>query len=190
MSVSTYTCPNCGQWLGITGPGSGTDEDYAAEEHYASEVEYHESGQCAPVVAVEAAAAPDPRVAGLRALADLIESKGLTGRFCGDNECFPLDIHVDTKTEAAAWARALTDVTKRAAHSSDNMLINGRAGGVHVRVWVDRNEVCERVVVGTREVTKTVPSPDAPMVEVTETVEDVEWICSPLLADEPQAVSA
>jgi hypothetical protein len=55
--------------------------------------------------------------------------------------------------------------------------------GVQLSVSVDREAVCRRVVTGTREVTKAVPSPDAPMVEVTETIEDVEWVCEPLLAE-------
>lgn len=49
-----------------------------------------------------------------------------------------------------------------------------------------RAEVCERVVVGTETVTKTVPDPaklaEVPEIEVTETVETVEWVCRPLLA--------
>jgi hypothetical protein len=52
-------------------------------------------------------------------------------------------------------------------------------------VLCDRNEVCEKVVTGTREVTKEVPDPEAlaavPKVTVTETVEDVEWRCHPIL---------
>lgn len=126
-------------------------------------------------------------IEGLRALADLLETRGLTGRSDGDNEFSPFNVHVDTKAEAAAWARALTDVTKAPATSVESLLIDGRAGALHVRVWVDRAEVCERVVTGTREVTRTVPAPDAPMVEVTETVEDVEWVCSPLLAEDRES---
>lgn len=52
-----------------------------------------------------------------------------------------------------------------------------------VNIITDREAVCRRVVTGTREVTKTVPAPGADTVEVTETVEDVEWVCDePLLA--------
>ncbi|MEV6879145.1 hypothetical protein [Amycolatopsis sp. NPDC051128] len=51
-----------------------------------------------------------------------------------------------------------------------------------------RGEVCERVVTGIETVTKTVRDPAAlaavPTVEVTETVENVEWVCRPLLAAE------
>lgn len=57
---------------------------------------------------------------------------------------------------------------------------------VKVDVYAGRDEVCERVVVGTREVTEEVPDPEAlaavPTVSVTKTVEDVEWKCLPLLA--------
>jgi heme-binding NEAT domain protein len=54
-------------------------------------------------------------------------------------------------------------------------------------VSVDREEICERIVTGTREVTVEVPDPEqlaaVPTVSVTKTVEDVEWICRPLLDD-------
>jgi hypothetical protein len=55
--------------------------------------------------------------------------------------------------------------------------------GLELDVTVKRPAVCERVVTGTREVVKTVPAPDAPTVQVTEVVEDVEWVCGPLLAE-------
>lgn len=61
-----------------------------------------------------------------------------------------------------------------------------RFGEVGLYVYAGRGEVCERIVTGTREVTKEVPDPKAlaevPKVTVTETVEDVEWKCTPLLA--------
>ena len=66
-------------------------------------------------------------------------------------------------------------------------------GGVYASVVVDRPAVCERVVTAVREVTREVPDPEAlaalPTTTVTETVEDVEWRCLPLLADD-EAVSA
>lgn len=126
-------------------------------------------------------------IAGLRMLADLIETNALTGRSDGDNVFSPFNVHVDTKAEAAAWARALTEVTKTPATSSDSLLIEGRAGTLHVRVWVDRDEVCERIVTGQREVTKEVVT----AVETVTVTEDiVEWRCSPLLADDAGPVNA
>ncbi len=49
-------------------------------------------------------------------------------------------------------------------------------------ITADRDAVCERVVTGTRQVTRTVPAVEAkPGRTVTETVEDVEWDCGPVL---------
>lgn len=58
-------------------------------------------------------------------------------------------------------------------------------GSLSLLVQVARAEVCTRKVVATREVVRTIPaSPATPAVSeytVTETVEDVEWECQPLL---------
>jgi hypothetical protein len=63
-----------------------------------------------------------------------------------------------------------------------------RFGLVGIEANARRDEVCERVVVGTETVTKRVPDPDllaqVPEVEVTETVDKVEWVCRPLLAED------
>jgi hypothetical protein len=57
---------------------------------------------------------------------------------------------------------------------------------IDIEVYGKRAEVCERVVVGTEEVEEEVPDPEAlaavPRVKVTKTVEQVKWVCSPLLA--------
>lgn len=57
----------------------------------------------------------------------------------------------------------------------------------------DREQVCERVVVGTREVTEEVPDPEAlaavPTTTVTRTEEIVEWECRPLLAGDTAGAS-
>ncbi|GLZ34857.1 hypothetical protein Lesp02_70440 [Lentzea sp. NBRC 105346] len=59
-------------------------------------------------------------------------------------------------------------------------------GCVGLHVYAARDEVCERVVVGTREVVEEVPDPEAlaavPTTTVTRTEEIVEWQCKPLLA--------
>lgn len=58
------------------------------------------------------------------------------------------------------------------------------APGVILEVIVEREAVCRRVVTGTREVTRTIPAIEAqPEREVTETVEDVEWECEPVLPE-------
>lgn len=60
-----------------------------------------------------------------------------------------------------------------------------------VKCLVYRKEICERVVIGTREVKEKVPDPelleaatkDIPMVETVRTIEDVEWQCHSIMGD-------
>ena len=65
------------------------------------------------------------------------------------------------------------------------MEYSGEVDGVKWKVVAAREAVCERVVTGTETVTKSVPDPSilVPLVEVTEEVETVEWVCSPLLQE-------
>jgi hypothetical protein len=61
-------------------------------------------------------------------------------------------------------------------------------GPVHLYAYAPRAEVCERVVVGTREVVEEVKDPEAlaavPMITQTRVEEIVEWQCRPILAAE------
>jgi hypothetical protein len=63
-----------------------------------------------------------------------------------------------------------------------------RFGPVKVQFIADRDDVCERVVTGTREVTEEVPDPEmlaaVPKTTVTRTEEVVEWKCRPLLGED------
>ena len=59
--------------------------------------------------------------------------------------------------------------------------MRGSIGGLQVRPWAMRDQVCRKVVKGTKEVTAEVP---VTFTTVTTTVEDVEWVCEPLLAAE------
>lgn len=95
-----------------------------------------------------------------------------------------------TKEQMVAWSRVLTGkADKHVDDGSDRygFELHGQVHGFKTKVLVDRAEVCQRIVTGTREVTKDVLDPDAlatvPTVTVTETVEDVEWVCTPLLAE-------
>lgn len=65
-------------------------------------------------------------------------------------------------------------------------------GPIKLTVQVERPAVCERVVIATKEVTREVPAQPAVSAHtVTETVEEVEWRCEPLLAGaEPERVTA
>lgn len=130
------------------------------------------------------------QIAGIRELADWLESHPeVPMPFALDDG--DLSIHVtphrveDPKATLAAVAKALPGkVTKSANDASGHFNLNGSVGGIKLHVIAYRNEVCERVVTGTREVTKTIPDPmvTVPTIEVTEVVEDVEWVCGSVLA--------
>lgn len=102
----------------------------------------------------------------------------------------PIYIYGDeARTTMASIARSMADtggtVQKRAKDSTESYQVWREFAGLVLVATARRNEVCERVVTGTREVTKEVPDPEAlaavPTVTVTEVVEDVDWVCAPLL---------
>lgn len=95
----------------------------------------------------------------------------------------------DPRTKVASIVRAMTEpgtaVQKRVKDSTQSYQVWREFGGLVLLATASRDEVCERVVVGTREVTVEEPDPEAlaavPTVSVTKVVEDVEWVCAPLL---------
>jgi hypothetical protein len=99
----------------------------------------------------------------------------------------------DPKGDLARCIRILPGpIQKRVWGSESNSYFDAiaKVGSIEIHVGAYRDQVCERVVTGTREVTETVPDPTVrvPLVEVTKTVEDVEWVCGSLMA--PPAVEA
>jgi hypothetical protein len=93
----------------------------------------------------------------------------------------------DPRAELAKFARIMPGpLRKEAKQAGGTFGLAGKMHGLHFDAVAYRSAVCERVVTGTGTVTRTVPDPDAlanvPTVEVTETVEHVEWVCAPLLA--------
>jgi len=127
-------------------------------------------------------------IAGLRMLADALETNPeltlpYTGRTTTTINVIPFD---NQREQLAAWARVLPGRKEKQPRGQYFDLI-GAFRGLKMMVICHRDEVCERVVLGTREVTETVPDPDliaaVPTVTVTKTVEDVVWRCRPLLAD-------
>jgi hypothetical protein len=134
-------------------------------------------------------------VKGLRAYADALEA---------NPEALPLPYHGiateivmyfldadDPRAEMAAAARALHCNFRKSVVESENdpggtLRLSGKLHGLGVELAAYRSAVCERVVTGTHEVTEKVQDPEAlaavPEIEVTRVVEDVEWICSPVLA--------
>ncbi|MFC0546896.1 hypothetical protein [Kutzneria chonburiensis] len=128
------------------------------------------------------------QVAGLRALADLIESNpdllGTSTYMRALNIWWALDAKQLADIARAGLAHGAT-VSKTAY--GDTYSIGLDFGAVTAHALAIRTRVCERVVLGVDTVTRHVPDPDAlanvPTVEVTETVERVEWKCVPLLAE-------
>ena len=141
----------------------------------------------------------DPRVeyiAGLRALADLLEQNpDLEPPYHG----FATDMLIiprrGQRAVLAAWARALPG--RKQKDPVDNLYrLSGALRGLKLMVVCNREEVCEKRVLRTETVTETVPDPvyvaAAPLVERETELEIVEWVCTPsILAEpEPAAVSA
>jgi hypothetical protein len=61
-------------------------------------------------------------------------------------------------------------------------------GPIYVQAYTERSEVCERVVLGTREVVEEVKDPVAlaavPTITQTRTEDIIRWECKPLLVGE------
>lgn len=115
---------------------------------------------------------------GLRDLADWLDTHPETDLYRVEARAMP---HDDAET-VRVWARAMKPCDK---DYGDNLFTLRRMfGPVELGAVFWRSTVCEKVVT-TRQETKLVPDPAVvvPMVEVTETVEDVEWVCAPVLAE-------
>lgn len=129
---------------------------------------------------------------GLRALADMIEhSPHIRVAYLDSFNVWCPD---DAETMAEIARIGLRHGAKIEKEISGEMYNLAVAfGPVKALALAFRHQVCERVVVGTETVTKTVPDPEklaeVPLVDVTEDVETVEWQCRPLLASDSGAVS-
>lgn len=99
----------------------------------------------------------------------------------------------DPRPVMAEWARRGKASGARVEKSFDEQwgAVTLHFGLVDLHIYSDRDAVCTRVVVGTREVEVEEPDPEAlaavPTVTRTVTVEDVQWQCHPLLADAERA---
>lgn len=146
----------------------------------------------APAVEVDERAA---YTAGLRALADALDAHPeIPLPFDGIGTTLSIAFHgheFETDRVAAMTSAARLLMPGQRTKHADNAYyrVRGALHGLRIEVWAMREQVCERVVRGTKHVTREVPDPDAlaavPTTTVTETIEDVEWVCRPLLADEP-----
>jgi len=91
----------------------------------------------------------------------------------------------DAREAMATVARAMGKAEKIVDERTGEFKIYRQFAGFKLVASAGREEVCERVVTGTREIVEEVPDPDAlaavPKVTVTKVVEDIEWVCQPLL---------
>ena len=140
----------------------------------------------------------DTYTAGLRALADLLDNNPdvrLPDRMSRD---FSWGVHGTHVPEGKAVPAALAALARtiipgvRTKRADDAYYrVTGKLLGLNLEVWGIRDQVCNKVVTGTETVTREIPDPDAlaavPTTTVTETIDTVEWICAPLLADEVTA---
>lgn len=133
--------------------------------------------------------------ADLRALADMVEANPEIGQMTRFQFAFDrMLVSVNGREEVVALARAgiRTAGVRVAKHQGERWAgVDLHFGGrLSLHVYTDREDVCERIVTGTREVVEEIPDPEAlaavPKVTVTKTVEEVEWRCMPLLAPDDQ----
>jgi len=96
----------------------------------------------------------------------------------------------DPRAEVAAAARAFPCSWRKSVRDDGDgpgvFHLTGELDALKVELTAYRNDVCTRIVTGTREITETVKDPAAlaevPEIEVTRVVEDVTWDCGSLLA--------
>ena len=136
--------------------------------------------------------------AALREAADLLDAHRDLPKAYVSTGSFGATIHwfIESATDDAATQKATAAQIIRAVggtwdktpSDSGTFYFRQKRDPLRFVITVTRDAVCERVVTGTREVTYTVPAQDAvPAQTFTEVVEDVEWVCAPLLADAPAA---
>lgn len=152
------------------------------------------SNETSTSVAVASVASADParteKIAALFELALLLEQNPdlpIPFEMDGSHLNIMLMSEKDPRAALARIVRILPGtIDKRVWSHGENNYFDAiaKVGTIEIRVGAYRDQVCERIVTGTREVTQTVPDPsvEVPLVEVTKTVEDIEWVCSPLLS--------
>lgn len=111
-------------------------------------------------------------IAGLRALADHYEAHpDLHLPHLPD---YSAAFHIFPRHDLDAQSAALGGLRRKEWGDELYGVTRDFGGGVTVSIKVPREQVCERVQVGTKK--KWVPAPDAPMVEVEEPV--YTWVCN------------
>jgi len=149
----------------------------------------------AAAMTADEAAARAAHIAGLRALADKLETcPEVPLPFDGRTE--PVTFHFladgDPGAAMAAAARALGGRWKKSTRDYGDagggayLDLTGALHGLKIKLTAYRDAVCQRIVTGTREVTERAQDPGllaaVPFTDVTKTVDTVSWVCSPIMA--------
>lgn len=131
--------------------------------------------------------------AGLRQLADILDNHPEVPlpyegslRDAGRFSFHFLHLGEEARTEMASVRRALGVPLEKTISHDKYFDLKGNLHGLYFTLTAFRKDVCQRVVVATREVEVTEPDPKAvaalPTVTRKVEIEDVEWVCSPILA--------
>lgn len=137
------------------------------------------------------------QAAGLRSLADMIEAHPEFAGALRYTNLSEINIPVATAENPRAVIRSFARAGKQFGAEVKKKVTDNWAGvllifdPISLCVYAKREQVCRRVIVGTETVTKKIPDPEAlkdvPQIEVTETEEQYEWLCEPLLAEDVAA---
>jgi len=141
----------------------------------------------------------DDMAKGLVNLANMIRKNPQLAdemRITFDRMMVPVSTAADPTAMMAAFVRARHDghatVSKTETTDSHAMVMLHLSDSVALQVYAQRDLVCERIVVGTEQVTETVPDPEAlaKVPTITQTVdrEIVEWSCPSILAASAERV--
>lgn len=124
----------------------------------------------------------------LRAAADWLEATELPdGVFVIVGQGPKLSLFCHNTEDFRAVRRIVGRVTKEPGQDTYGMILVGTvADVVPVKIWPPAG-VCKQVQTGTKTIQREEPVTTR---TVTETIPVFEWDCGPVLADDPEAVSA